>query len=199
MLTLMPTLRWITIIVWLVWLVGFWNGGWQSVIEVEKLKAKPEPPRDTLTSVTISLLTLLVIATGLLVTSGALGGATGYLGMVGIFTGLALTLFGMAGTLYSRNYLGRFWTEERSRTSGQGEVERGPYGLVRHPIYLATILCYTGTLLVFPTWWNIVATLLVLLAYIYKTSEEELFLAENLPGFRDYQKTIPYRIIPGVW
>jgi protein-S-isoprenylcysteine O-methyltransferase Ste14 len=53
--------------------------------------------------------------------------------------------------------------------------------------------------LVFPTWWNIVATLLVLLAYIYKTSEEELFLAENLPGFRDYQKTIPYRIIPGVW
>lgn len=199
MLTLMPTLRWITIIVWLVWLVGFWNGGWGSMIRTEKLKARPEPLRGTLTSVTISLLTLLIIATGLLVTSGVSEGVTGYLGMAGIFTGLMLTLIGMGGTLYARKILDRFWTKERSRTPGQGEIDRGPYGLVRHPIYLATIIYYTGTLLVFPTWWNIIATLLVVLVFIYKTREEELFLAENLTGFRDYQKRIPYRLIPGVW
>ena len=199
MLTFFPTLRWITITLWLIWLVGFWNGGWQSVVEAKKTKVMSESIRGTLTSVTISLLTLLIIATGLLVTSGTPENAIGYLGMVGIVTGISLTLFGMWGTLYSRNYLGRFWTAERSRAPGQGEIVSGPYGLVRHPIYLATILCYTGTGLVFPTWWNIIATLFVVLVYIYKTREEERFLAENLTGFRDYQKRIPYRLFPGVW
>lgn len=199
MLTLIPTLRWITITLWLIWLVVFWNGGWQSVIVANKPDLRQESLKDTLTSVAVTLLTMQIIATGLLLTSGALDKVHGSFSIARIVTGLALTLFGMGGTLYSRNYLVRFWDTGAVSLSGQAEIVRGPYRLVRHPVYLFTILCYTGTALVFPTWWNIVAVLLVMLAYIFKTGEEERFLAENLPGYREYQKSTPHRLVPGVW
>lgn len=199
MLMLIPSLRWITITLWLIWLVVFWNGGWQSVVEVDKPNLRQESLKGTLISVAISLLTLQIIGTGLLLTSGAPDTVPGFLHTAGIIIGMTLTLFGMGGTLYSRYYLIRFWNTEAFGVSRQAEIERGPYGLVRHPVYLTTILCYTGTLMVFPNWWNMAATLLVVIAYIIKTCEEERFLAENLSGYSDYQKRIPYRIVPGVW
>lgn len=196
---LIPSLRWITITLWLIWLVVFWNGGWQSVVEVDKPNLRQESLKGTLISVAISLLTLQIIGTGLLLTSGAPDTVPGFLHTAGIIIGMTLTLFGMGGTLYSRNYLVRFWDTGAVSLSGQAEIVRGPYRLVRHPVYLFTILCYTGTALVFPTWWNIVAVLLVVLAYIFKTREEERFLAENLPGYREFQKSTPHRLVPSVW
>jgi protein-S-isoprenylcysteine O-methyltransferase Ste14 len=197
--SLIPTLRWITIILWLIWLVMFWNDGWQSMVEVQKSKVRVESLSGTLIPVAIALLTLLIIATGLLITSGFPKNIPSLLSLAVIISGITLTLFGMGGTLYCRYDLERFWTEESSKQAHQHGAHRGPYGLVRHPIYITTILFYTGTVMVFPTWWNMIAGLLVVLAYIYKTREEEHFLAKNLPGYRDYQKRIPYRLIPRIW
>ena len=197
--SLIPTLRWITIILWLIWLVMFWNGGWQSVVEVQKSKASMESLSGTLISVVIALLTLLIIATGLLVTSGFPVVNPGLYNRIISIAGITLTLFGMGGTLYCRHCLGRFWTQEKSEQAGQQVIDRGPYGLVRHPIYITTILFYIGTVLVFPTWWNMVAGLLVVLAYMLKTKEQEHFLAKNLPGYQDYQKRVSYLLIPHIW
>jgi protein-S-isoprenylcysteine O-methyltransferase Ste14 len=58
---------------------------------------------------------------------------------------------------------------------------------------------YIGTTLVFPTWWNILATLLIILAYILKTLDEDQYLEDNLTGYTDYQRRVPYHLVPRVW
>jgi protein-S-isoprenylcysteine O-methyltransferase Ste14 len=113
--------------------------------------------------------------------------------------GTILTLLGMGGAVFCRRYLGRFWTAETTVQPNHLIVEGGPYSYVRHPIYTGAILMYIGTALVFPTWWNIIATLLIILAYILKTLDEDLYLEGNLTGYTDYQRRVPYRLIPKVW
>ena len=113
--------------------------------------------------------------------------------------GITLTLFFMGATLYNRRYLGRFWLSVNSLEPSHQVVDMGPYSLVRHPIYTTTLVMYIGTVLVFPTWWNMVTVVLVTLAYAFRIRGEDHFLVENLPGYRDYQERVPYCLIPRLW
>ena len=77
-------------------------------------------------------------------------------------------------------------------------VDQGPYRLVRHPIYFGVILGAVGLALAFANPAAVLVALVFIPFFMAKTGFEEDALVDNVPGYREYRSTIPYRIIPRV-
>lgn len=81
----------------------------------------------------------------------------------------------------------------------QKVIDTGLYGLVRHPMYMATVFLFLAMPLVLGS----VISFLIMLAYIpiitKRIRNEEQVLAEGLPGYRDYMEKVKYRLVPFVW
>lgn len=82
---------------------------------------------------------------------------------------------------------------------GQTVIDTGLYGLVRHPMYSATLFLF----LTMPLILGSVYSLVVFLAYppiiIKRILGEERFLRKELSGYSAYQQRVKYRLIPFVW
>ena len=77
-------------------------------------------------------------------------------------------------------------------------TDRGPYRLVRHPIYLAVIVGGVGLALASLNTAGVLVALVFIPFFGAKTGCEEDGLVEHVPGYREYRSAIPYRIIPWV-
>jgi protein-S-isoprenylcysteine O-methyltransferase Ste14 len=66
-------------------------------------------------------------------------------------------------------------------------------------MYAAGLIIILGTPLALGTWWDLLVILAVIPVLIWRLVEEEKFLARNLPGYGDYQRKLPYRLVPKVW
>ena len=81
----------------------------------------------------------------------------------------------------------------------QKVIDTGLYGIVRHPMYTATILMFCTIPLVL----GAVIALPVFLLYpailVRRIRNEEQVLREGLPGYADYQKKVKYRLFPYLW
>jgi protein-S-isoprenylcysteine O-methyltransferase Ste14 len=80
----------------------------------------------------------------------------------------------------------------------RGLVTRGPYKLVRHPLYLSYVIAAIGFNLQV---WNLATLLLVLLGWasmVYRIRAEERVLSRD-PMWPDYVALVQYRLVPGVW
>ncbi len=69
-------------------------------------------------------------------------------------------------------------------------VERGPYGLVRHPIYVAGLLVFLGYGLLASVPATAAVALLAVLWH-FKAGVEERHLSERFPGYADYRRRVP--------
>ena len=82
---------------------------------------------------------------------------------------------------------------------GQKVVDTGLYGIVRHPMYTATILLFLSMPLVLGS----LPSFVIMLAYIQliakRIRNEEKVLLEGLAGYEEYCKKVRYRIIPLVY
>jgi protein-S-isoprenylcysteine O-methyltransferase Ste14 len=47
--------------------------------------------------------------------------------------------------------------------------------------------------------WGLLVFVAILPALLWRLFDEEKFLAKNLPGYREYQTRVRYRLIPRVW
>jgi protein-S-isoprenylcysteine O-methyltransferase Ste14 len=47
--------------------------------------------------------------------------------------------------------------------------------------------------------WGLSVIALMMPALIWRLLDEEKFLAKNLPGYREYQNTVRYRLVPFIW
>jgi protein-S-isoprenylcysteine O-methyltransferase Ste14 len=81
----------------------------------------------------------------------------------------------------------------------QKVVSTGPYALVRHPMYASAFLYLVGTPLALGSYWGLFALLFMMSFLIWRLFDEEKFLAENLPGYTEYQKQVRHRLVPYVW
>ena len=82
---------------------------------------------------------------------------------------------------------------------GQKVIDTGLYGIVRHPMYAATVLMFLSV----PILLGSVISLLLFLPYPFliavRIRNEEKVLAEGLEGYTDYQKKVRFRLIPYIW
>lgn len=82
---------------------------------------------------------------------------------------------------------------------GQKVVDTGLYGLVRHPMYSATILLFLSIPLVFGSGLSTIVFLFYLPIIIKRIYGEEKLLEKELEGYPEYQKKVKYRLLPFVW
>lgn len=81
----------------------------------------------------------------------------------------------------------------------QKVIDTGLYGLVRHPMYLATIILFLAIPLVLGSWISFVLMLLYPVVLVKRITGEEKVLEEGLPGYREYKKKVKYRLFPFIW
>lgn len=81
----------------------------------------------------------------------------------------------------------------------QKVIDTGLYGVVRHPMYMATVLLFPAMPLVLGSVISFVIILLYIPIMVKRIRNEERVLAEGLPGYREYMKKVKYRLIPFIW
>ena len=81
----------------------------------------------------------------------------------------------------------------------QKVISTGPYAIVRHPMYASASLYIMGTPLALGSLWGFVPVFVMVPFLVWRMFDEERFLAQHLPGYRDYQKRVRHRLIPFVW
>lgn len=82
---------------------------------------------------------------------------------------------------------------------GQRVIDTGLYGVVRHPMYFATVLLFLAMPLILGSW----ISFLIFLAYpvliALRIRDEERLLERELTGYTEYKTRVKYRLIPFVW
>ena len=109
---------------------------------------------------------------------------------------LFLLGYAMLGEVLRENeYLSRTIGVE----AGQRVIDTGLYGVVRHPMYAATVLMF----LMMPLMLGSLIALLPFLLYpaliARRLRGEEAVLERELPGYADYMRRVKYRLFPRVW
>ena len=78
----------------------------------------------------------------------------------------------------------------------QTVVDTGLYGLVRHPMYFATLFMFLPLPLILGSLWGLVPIAFYPPVIVYRLLNEEKFLRQSLPGYEEYCKKVKYRLIP---
>lgn len=126
------------------------------------------------------------------------------LALVGPFpwwpTALALTViagqFVWSFRVFQAN---RFAASTIQVETGQTLIDTGPYRVVRHPLYLGSVVCWLatppalGSLVVVPVCGLVIAVI------VLRLLNEERMLRHELPGYAEYCQRTRYRLIPFVW
>ena len=112
----------------------------------------------------------------------------------------ASVLFLLAYALYAEvmrenAYLSRTIKVEE----GQTVVDTGLYGIVRHPMYSATILLFLMIPLILGSWYALIVFAFYPAIIIVRLKDEEALLSRELAGYEDYKKKVKYRLLPFIW
>ena len=113
---------------------------------------------------------------------------------------IAAVLFLVAYLLYAEvlrenAYLSRTIKVEE----GQEVVDTGLYGIVRHPMYSATILLFGMMPLILGSWYACIVFAVYPVIIIIRLKDEEMLLRQELPGYEAYCQKVKYRLLPFVW
>lgn len=81
----------------------------------------------------------------------------------------------------------------------QKVIDTGLYGIVRHPMYMATTVLFLSMPLVLGSPLSFLVMLLYIPLIAKRIRNEEQVLEAGLAGYKEYKKKVKYRIIPFVW
>ena len=82
---------------------------------------------------------------------------------------------------------------------GQKVVSAGLYGIVRHPMYTATIAMFLAMPLVMGSWWAFLVMLPYVIAIVTRIKDEEILLTKELEGYQEYKAKVRWKLIPYIW
>ena len=113
---------------------------------------------------------------------------------------VASVLFLVAYALYAEvlrenAYLSRTIKVEE----GQKVVDTGLYGIVRHPMYMATILLFLMIPFILGSWYAVIVFAFYPAIILVRLKDEEELLTRELPGYAEYRQKVKYRILPFIW
>lgn len=78
-------------------------------------------------------------------------------------------------------------------------IDSGLYGVIRHPMYTATILMFVSMPIILGSLWSLIVFAIYPILMVLRIKNEEQVLAAGLKGYSDYQKRVRYRLIPWIW
>ena len=112
----------------------------------------------------------------------------------------AAAVFLVAYALYAEVLRENVWLSRTVEVQeNQKVIDTGLYGIVRHPMYMSTLLLF----LTIPLVLGSVISFVIMLAYIpiiaKRIRNEERVLEGGLEGYADYKKRVKYKVIPFVW
>ena len=81
----------------------------------------------------------------------------------------------------------------------QKVIDTGLYGIVRHPMYMATTVLFLAMPLVLASPFSFFILLLYLPLIARRIRNEEIVLEEGLAGYKEYKQRVKYKVIPYIW
>lgn len=115
-------------------------------------------------------------------------------------TVVAAVMFLFAYALYAEVMRENAYLSRTIRVEeGQTVVDTGLYGIVRHPMYMATVLLFFMMPLILGSWYALIVFALYPVLIIIRLKDEEALLTRELPGYSEYKKKVKYRLIPFIW
>ena len=115
-----------------------------------------------------------------------------------VWVAAALFLFGYvlyAEVLRENTYLSRTIEVQED----QKVIDTGLYGIVRHPMYTATIILFLSMPLVLASPISFLIMLLYIPLIAKRIRNEEAVLEEGLKGYREYKQQVKYKVLPYIW
>jgi len=114
------------------------------------------------------------------------------------YVGFILTVLGLAFAIWARLELGGNWSAMVTVKEQHTLVRRGPYAIVRHPIYAGGLLAMLGTAIVYGQAGCFLAVLLAFIGWWFKARREEQFMTQEFGDqYRTYQQQVK-QLIPFV-
>ena len=115
-----------------------------------------------------------------------------------VVAGDLLMLFGWLG-IYFVFRENSFASATIESAADQRVISTGPYAWVRHPMYATALLMLLGIPLALGSWWGVLIVIAIVPALVWRLTDEERFLSQNLPGYPEYLGRVRYRLLPFVW
>lgn len=81
----------------------------------------------------------------------------------------------------------------------QHVVDTGLYGVVRHPMYAATLILFLAMPLVLASPWSFMIMMWYLPVMSVRIRNEEAVLEQGLEGYKNYKMRVKYKVIPYIW
>ena len=100
-----------------------------------------------------------------------------------------------AEVLRENTYLSRTIEVQKN----QKVIDTGLYGVVRHPMYMATTVLFLAMPLVLASPLSFLIMLLYIPLIAKRIRNEEMVLEEGLEGYKEYRKRVKYKVIPFIW
>ena len=115
------------------------------------------------------------------------------------YAGLAITVAGLALSVWARIQIGRNWSGLIQVKEGHQLMHTGSYAIVRHPIYSGFMLATLGTAIAFGEISGLLAFVMILAAWGYKSRLEETAMIEHFgPEYETYCRKVK-GLIPFIW
>ena len=116
--------------------------------------------------------------------------------VIWIETGIFLLSYMMYAEVMREN---AFLSRTIEIQENQKVIDTGLYGVVRHPMYSATLLMFLSIPLILGS----IISFAIMLAYIpiiaIRMNNEEKVLEEGLEGYKEYKQKVRYKVIPFIW
>ena len=109
---------------------------------------------------------------------------------------LVVTGFYLIALVYREN---TFTAATIQIAENQTVVSTGPYAIVRHPMYASALLYLFGTPLALGSYWGLIVFWAIIPFLVWRILDEEKVLANELPGYTEYQGRVRYRLLPLIW
>ncbi len=112
----------------------------------------------------------------------------------------AAVVFLFAYVLYAEVLRENVWLSRTVEVQeNQKVINTGLYGIVRHPMYMTTLLMFLSMPLVLGSVISFVIMLLYIPIIAKRIRNEEVVLEGGLEGYADYKKRVRYKVIPFMW
>ena len=175
-------------------IAGIWLMWAQPELLRKRLSAKEE---QTEQKWVVALSSLLFIAMFII---AGLNYRFGWLLMPDWTTYVAAGIFLVGYVLYAEVMRENVWLSRTVEVQqDQKVIDTGLYGIMRHPMYSATLILFLSMPLVLNSVWSFALMLLYIPIIVKRIRNEEKVLEKDLVGYTKYKQHVRYRLIPFVW